>query len=154
MTTFPRERPARMMRNGRDEDQQFDPNEWMYRRYLEDDFDGGYFRPVRFRFPPSLNRQRYSEPEDVIFSETGAFDEHGVLECNVAQLSLRLVDDREFEYSFLPVHRPEDNNYSHSEMWADCAQTGKRDAEPSQVAKKKFRTIASELFQIRIKSPK
>jgi hypothetical protein len=154
MPTSPRDRPTRMMRNGRDEDQQFDHNELMYRRYIEDDFDGGYFRPTRFPFPPSLNRQRFSEPEDVKFSETGLFDEHGVLECSVANLSLRVIDDHQLEYCFIPIHCPEDDNYSHSEMWADCTQTGKRNAEPSKIAKKKFRTIASDLFQIRIKSQK
>src|SRR5580704_2257579 len=113
MTTSSRERPPRMMRNGRAEDAEFSPDELMYRRYLSDDFEGGLLRPARFSFPPSLNRERYSAPEDVIFSETGQFDEFGILECCVDQLSLQILDDRNFEYFFVPIHRPEEDNYSH-----------------------------------------
>lgn len=152
MTTSPRERPPRMMRNGRPAEQQFKPEELMYRRYVEDDFEGGYFRPTRFSFPPSLNRQRFSEPEDVIFSETGEFDEYGVLECSVAELSVRIVDDHKREFAFVPVHRPEETNYSHSEMWADCIQTAKRVEEPSKITKKLYRTLVSERFKVSIKS--
>lgn len=126
----------------------------MYRRYVEDDFDGGLFRPARFPFPPSLNRQRYSEPQDVIFSVTGEFDQHGVLECSVSALSLRLSDDRQTEFTFVPIHLPEEDNYSHSEMWANCTQTGECNEEPSRIARKMHRTKVSQLFRVRIKSTK
>jgi hypothetical protein len=135
-------------------DPNFSPDELTFRRYISDDFEGENFKPPRFSFPPSLNRQRYSEPEDVIFSETGEFDEHGVLECQVAQLSITVRDDRNTDYSFVPVHRPEENNYSHSEMWADCMQTRNRTDRPSKVARKKYRTIVSKRLSVRIRAKK
>jgi len=152
MPISPRERPFRMMRSGRAEDQDFSPSELMYRRYLQDDFEGESFRPARFSFPPSLNRQRYSEPEDVIFSETGEFDDCGVLECSVEQLSVRLLDDRNVEYGFVPVHRPEENNYSHSEIWAKSSQSNAPTPQPSKVARKMYRTFASKLLKVKIEA--
>jgi hypothetical protein len=149
MTTSPRERPARMMRNGRIEDQEFGAGELMYRRYIQEDFDGESLKPARFSFPPSLNRQRYSEPDDVVFSETGEFDEHGVLECAVERLSVQVQD-----HQFIPVHRPEENNYSHSEMWVEHVQTKARIEEPSRAIRKIYRTKVSQLFKIRIKAQK
>jgi hypothetical protein len=143
-----------MLRHGRTEDPNFSPSELMYRRYVLDDFEGENFKPARFSFPPSLNRERYSEPEDVVFSETGQFDEHGVLECEVEKLSLAVRDDREMDYSFVPVHRPEDSNYSHSEIWADCTQTQVRTDSPPRIARKKYRTIISKLVRVRIAAKK
>jgi hypothetical protein len=138
-----------MLRNGRPEDQDFGPAEHMYRRYIKDDFEGEYFKPARFRFPPSLNRQRYSEPEDVIFSERGEFDGCGILECTVQDLSLHLTDDRNMEYHFMPVHVPEEHNYSHSEVWASFGEPPALANEPTKIAKKKYRTVASKFFKIR-----
>jgi hypothetical protein len=143
-----------MLRNGRAEDQEFSSTERMYRRYVQDDFEGESFKPARFRFPPSLNRERYSHPEDVIFSEDGEFDGCGILECTVGELSIRIADDRYVEYQFVPVHMPEENNYSHSEIWADCIQTQVRTDEPSKIAKKKYRTAISKLLRVRTPATK
>jgi hypothetical protein len=143
-----------MLRDGRPEDQQFSPSELMYRRYVQEDFDGEALKPARFSVPPSLNRGKLSEPEDVIFSETGEFDEYGVLECIVEKLSVTVVDDRRMEYVFVPVHLPEENNYSHSEMWADCTQTGQRTDRISKVARKEYRTMVCQRFKVRIASKK
>jgi hypothetical protein len=143
-----------MMRNGRPADQTFSPGELLYRRYVQEDFDGDSLKPARFPMPPSLNRGQYSHPEDVIFSEMGEFDQHGVLECNVEGLSVTVSDDRNMEYIFVPVHRPEENNYSHSEMWADCVQTQQRMEQPSRIARKAYRTMVSRRFKVRIASTK
>lgn len=143
-----------MMRNGRPGDQQFSPGELMYRRYVQEDFDGDCLKPARFSIPPSLNREKYSHPEDVIFSEMGELDQHGVLECSVEGLSVTVFDDHHMEYIFVPVHLPEENNYSHSEMWADCTQTGQRTDRPSRIARKTYRTMVSQRFKVRIASKK
>jgi hypothetical protein len=134
-----------MMRSGRGEVQEFNADELMYRRYIQEDFDGESLKPARFPFPPSLNRQRFSEPADVVFSETGDFDEHGVLECTVEHLSPRIQ-----EHQFVPVHRPEEDNYSHSEMWAEHVQTKLRTELPSKAVRKMYRTKVSQLFKVRI----
>lgn len=154
MCTSPRNRPSRMLRDGRTEDQEFSPAERMYRRYTKDDFEGEYFRPARFRFPPSLNRQRYSEPEDVVFSEHGEFDGCGVLECTVQDLSLQLMGDHEVQYSFIPMHVPEHDNYSHSEIWATFGDPPSRTSEPNKIARKKYRTAASKFFRVRTAATK
>jgi len=142
------------MRNGRPGEQKFSPGELMYRRYVQEDFDGDSLKPARFSIPPSLNREQYSQPEDVIFSEMGEFDHHGVLECNVEGLAVTVLDDRQMEYIFVPVHLPEENNYSHSEMWADCTQTQQRMERPSRIARKTYRTMVSRRFKVRITSKK
>jgi hypothetical protein len=138
-----------MLRNGRAEDQDFSPTEHLYRRYVQADFEGDSLRPARFRFPPSLNRERYSEPEDVVVSETGEFDGCGILESTVGELSLQITDDLQNDYRFLPVHRPEENNYSHIEIWADCVQTGERTDNPTKIARKAYRIRVSQLLRVR-----
>jgi len=61
-----------MYRRGRPEDQHFEPEELLFRRYLREHWLEGHFSGVGFRFPKqSVDRGKYSEPEDVIFSEDG-----------------------------------------------------------------------------------
>jgi len=79
---------------------------------------------------------------------TGAFDNHGILGSTVAALSLKIKDDREHEYDFVPLHKPEEDNFSHSEMWAYSCSEQRHVQEPSRVARKIYRMEISGLFTI------
>jgi len=62
-----------MKRAGRPEDPVFADVEKLFRRYKSEHIIEGSFTGVglSFKNAPSLNREKYSEPQDVLFSETG-----------------------------------------------------------------------------------
>ena len=132
-----------MLRNGRAEDQNFENDELLYRRYLREHFVGNQLIDAYFPFPISLNRQKYSQPQDVIFSEAGSFDGWGVLEFRVDQVSLQMTH-ADAQFFFFPKHAPEENNYSHTET--RCSRTAEHipEIEPSSAVKKKYRVMLSQ----------
>jgi hypothetical protein len=75
------ERPDRMKRNGRAEDQEFQATEKLFRRYMREHYVNGQFSNTGFAFtsPQSVNREKYAEPADVLFSEMDEFADWGVL---------------------------------------------------------------------------
>jgi hypothetical protein len=70
-----------MKRNGRAEDQDFQATEKLFRRYTRDHYMNGQFSNTGFAFtsPQSVNRQKYSEPVDALYSEADEFVDWGVL---------------------------------------------------------------------------
>jgi hypothetical protein len=137
------DRPARMVRNGRPEDPIFNAEEILFRRYAKEHFEGDKIVAAFFNFPPSFNRQKYSEPEDVIFSDDGQFDGWGVLEYRVDQATLGL-EHQSGAFSFFPRHVPEETNYSHTEVRCKALSDGEREVFPSQSIRKLYRTRLSQ----------
>jgi hypothetical protein len=154
--TLERERPERMYQRGRVEDPEFDPGELLYRRYLKEHWIDGIFSNTGFSFPKqSVNRQKYSEPEDVLFLPDGTFDdERGVLEFAVRDIPLILPEGGGPAFVFFPKHVPEEVNFAHSEVWCDrAAKTGEY-VEPNRTVKKLLRTKLSQRVFIRIPARK
>jgi hypothetical protein len=149
--TSPPKRPNRMLRNGRVEDQVFGDAENLYRRYSKEHWVGDTFVSAGFKFPrPSVNREKYSQPEDVVYSDDGKFTGWGVLEFRVENIPQRLVDGAGRPYLFFPWHTPEEDNYAHSEIWCESESQRGQHADPSSQTKKRFRTILSQHVRVRI----
>ena len=140
-----------MFTRDRAEDHVFDANERMYRRYVESDLVQGKYDPTKFGpFPICFNRGKHSEPDDVTFSEDGKYDGYGVLECAAGKLAITIPVDEQLAFHFLPVHKPESDNYSHSEIWANRNEESSL-STPSSKARKLYRTIAArDLFVTKI----
>src|SRR5947209_4442876 len=101
ITSVPK-RPERMKRNGRPEDQEFAATEKLFRRYALRDYINGQFSGLGFAFPAqSVNREKYSEAADVLFSEGNEFDGWGVLSFTVEDLPISLPLDHP-QYRFFP----------------------------------------------------
>jgi hypothetical protein len=136
-----------MYRNGRPEDQVFDGAELLCRRYVQEHLINGQFSPAGFSFKtsgPSVNRQKYSDPEDVLFLPDGTFcDECGVLEFAVWNIPAR-IQGGQSAYVFSPRHVPEDLNYAHSEIWCDSEEPTGGCVEPTRAVKKKLRAILGQ----------
>jgi hypothetical protein len=142
-----------MFRNGRAEDQVFGKDENLYRRYIKEHWVNNTFVGAGFQFPrPSVNRQRYSEPEDVIYSDEGEFDGCGVLEFSVEHIPQRLVDGAGKAYVFFPWHTPDEDNYAHSEIWCESESERGQQADPNSTTKKKFRTMLSQHAKVKIEA--
>jgi len=157
LTTLPRERPDRMFRRGRPEDQEFGREEFLYRRYLSDHWIDGHFSDLGFKFPrQSLNRQKYSEPEDVLLSDEGTnYEGYGVLEFLVCDIPPALQAPGTRVFVFFPKHVPRELNYAHSELWCDTEhRTGDYIEPRSSIIKKLLRTKLSQHVSIRIPASK
>ena len=155
MPTLPRERPDRMYRRGRAEDSEFRPEELLFRRYMKEHWVEGQFTPAGFKFPKqSVNREKYSEPEDVLFAEEASFEGWGVLQFSVSDIPPRLFANEVLAFIFFPKHVPEEDNYAHSEIWCDQEERTGEYVEPSKKFKKLFRSKLSQRVSIRIEASK
>jgi hypothetical protein len=145
------ERPDRMKRNGRAEDQIFDANEKLFRRYTRAHYVNGQFSNTGFAFnsPQSVNRQKYSELADALFSETDDFANWGVLSFKVGDLPVLFPPDAP-RYSFYPRHVPMEDNYAHSEVWCDSIPATGGYVKPSSGTRKLFRTVLSQRVVVEI----
>jgi hypothetical protein len=153
--TLARERPERMYQRGRVEDPEFDPGELLYRRYLKEHWIDGTFSNTGFSFPKqSVNREKYSEPEDVLFLPDGTSNaEMGVLEFAVRDIPPTLQHGGP-AFLFFPKHVPIEANFSHSELWCDRAERTGEYVEPNSTVKKLLRTKLSQRVIIRIPARK
>jgi hypothetical protein len=148
-----------MYRHGRAEDPDFSPNELLYRRYVQQHWIDGRFAPEGFRFSEnsgqSVNRQKYSEPDDVLFLNDGTYDDDlGILEFAVRDIPVRLPENDSPAFVFFPKHVPEELNFGHSEVWCDKEERTGRYVEPNKVVKKLLRTKISQRVFIRIPARK
>ena len=145
-----------MYRRGRPVDQEFEPSEQLYRRYKREHWVDNHFSNTGLRFPdesgPSVNRGKYSEPEDVLFSPSGEFNRWGVLKFRVADIPGPIEDGAGCLYLFSARHVPEDDNYAHSELWAATAGEGAKPARPSSRVKKEFRVRLSQRITVCIEA--
>ena len=146
------DRPDRMRRNGRPVDQDFHPGEKLFRRYAADHLIEGQFSPIGLSFdptPPSVNREKYSEPPDVLFSETNDFANWGVWSVKAGDL-LSAFPEIEPTFSFYPKHTPMEDNYAHSEIWSDQIPPTGSYAKQSRSVRKLFRTFLCQRIVIEI----
>jgi hypothetical protein len=124
-----------MLRRGRPEDQEFALLEQVYRRCRKDAFDSaGRLEVAAMKFPrQSVNRERYSEPADVLFHPDGLYDDFGVFQFQVQDLPPPIG-----YFAFSVRHAPEEENFSHSEIWSSKSESPDY-AEPSKTVKAQFR---------------
>jgi hypothetical protein len=143
--------PEHLLRNGRPEDQTFAADELLFRRYIQEHFYNNKIVDASFSFPgPSVNREKFSQPEDALFSEEGLFEGWGILEFPVRSVTVRLEDGQGIGFVFFPKHAPLDDNYSHTEIACEREQHRGVLANPSSVTKKRFRAMLSQRVRVRI----
>ncbi len=141
-----------MLQGDRSVDNNFESNELLYRRFCPDEVLGDRLAPDSIKFPDwSVNRQKFSEPEDVKFpsgSDT-AYLCCGVVEFRVGDIPSKV--DEEGIFTFRVEHKPELDNYSHSELVTyKNGVSGKetKNFNVSKTIKKRFRTILSDRTKI------
>jgi hypothetical protein len=126
-------------------------------RYSADNFLEGQLLPaaIRSQLKQSVNRGSLSEPEDVLFSETGEYNGLGVVGFPVSAIPLRVDQSDGPSFCFFMRHEPEELNYSHSEIWSDHDPRTGDFRRPSKTVSMTFRirlcqSIGSD--QIKIKA--
>lgn len=145
------ERPERMRRNGRAEDPSFEPSEKLFRRYLQSHYINGHFsnNGLSLDTPPSVSREKYSQPADVLFDEADEFANWGVLSFRVVDVPQTLPPDSA-QYRFWPKHSPFEVNYAHAEIWCDRIIGTDAYVKPTPSIRKLFRALLSQRVVIEI----
>jgi hypothetical protein len=130
----------------------FDPDELLYRRYSLVHIVNGQVAPQSISFPkPSLNRSRFSRPEDVLHVDCCNGKEltgWGVLESNASDLRVSAESGDSRTFTLYPKHVPEPTCYAHSELW--CSSPTSEDAKPTDSVKEKLRIKLSRVLKVTI----
>jgi len=135
-------RPERMYKDDRPIDQFFDKEELLYNRCLSDHIRGNSLLPSAIKFPDwSVNRSKYSDPEDVLFPK---FFDWGIAQFTVGDVPDSLTSPGEIIYNFKVDHDPVEDNYAHSEIRTYKEEIHKKDLDVNNTVKKKFRQILAE----------
>jgi hypothetical protein len=139
----PRDRPERFYRRGREVVPDFEATEMLYMRYSAEHFLENQLNPaaIRSQLKQSVNRGRFSEPEDVLFSETGDYDGLGSVGFPVSAIPSRVEQPDGPSYTFSVQHQPEELNYSHSELWSDQDPGTGGFRKPSKTVSATFRIL-------------
>lgn len=129
-----------MIRNRRPVIPNFAADEPLFLRYGVDDFVNGQLVAAALHFPrQSVNRGRFSEPEDVLYHDEGKYDGLGAVEFGVADIPATITGDQGSTYRFFMHHEPLDDNYGHSEIWSARPESEEEYREPGKSTKLQFR---------------
>lgn len=128
-----------MFCRGREIVREFDGAELLFLRYSRQHFTEGHLEPHAIRTQQSINRGLFSEPEDTLFSEIGAYDGFGVVQFEVGEVPAEQSQPNGPSYEFFVVHRPRTDNYSHSEIWSDQKPAEGYHRKPSKTVSMEFR---------------
>ena len=112
------ELPTAMLRNGRSKDQDFRPDEYLYRRVplVLWDFTGVDIDAIELP-DMSVVRSKYGHPEWARL-ESDECIHWGVIGFRVGDIPAKLLHLGVFTWTFGPRHVPLEENYPHSEVWA------------------------------------
>ena len=137
-----------MYANGRSATSFADPLEPLYLRFGLEDFLGGQLVPAAVRVPgQSVNRGSLSEPEDVLFHDEGRYDGLGVVEFQVQDIPPRIIAEQGSSAIFFMMHKPLQDNFSHSEIVCDRAEPLEGNHQASKSVKLKFRADLCKLIR-------
>jgi hypothetical protein len=148
-----------MYRRSREVVPTFEPTEYLYLRYSAQNFLDGQLEPtaIRSQLKQSVNRGSFSEPQDVLFSESGEYNGLGVVEFRVSDIPQRVEQPNGPTYAFFMQHEPEEESYAHSEIWSDHDPRTGTFRTPSRTVSLNFRVRLCRMIgieQVRIEAVK
>lgn len=120
--------PDRLRANGRGIDPNFDDDEVLYRAVHEDAFVAGFVDPNSWNLnDDSVNRSKYSERDDVLIDR----DNHVPVQLSVSSFPIigsppGTVSDSPHQFCISPIHKPLEENYSHSVLRCHLLADGQR----------------------------
>jgi hypothetical protein len=146
MASSTSETPDHLKRNGKPADPQFTAQEELYRRFSKKEVDpsSGELLDATLLFPLSTNRQKYSEPKDVLFSPTNQYAGFGIVRLLVGDIPETVPDDQGTVHWFRPAHEPEEDNFSHTHVQCENETPVGQAIKGSSTARKKCRSILKQ----------
>ena len=131
-----------MYRRGRPIDPIFEPAEWLYHRCKLEEVDGDRLLPTAISFRNwSVNRGKYSEPEDVLIPD---WKDWGIAKFRAEHVPGPMNTAGDTVWEFKIEHDPLEDNYSHSEIRSYKNGALAPKPQPSDLIKKAFRQIISD----------
>jgi hypothetical protein len=125
----------------------FEPEEELYRRYTSDHWTAGVFTGVALRFPnPSFNRSSLSSPTEVLRDGPKRFDGWGVLGCYVLDVPKKVVSATQEVFEFFARYDPLPTNPAHSVI----AHMPRTDEPLPPLVKKQVRTRLGQRMRMLI----
>jgi hypothetical protein len=120
----------------------------LYRRFSQKEMDplSGLLVDAALQFPFSTNRQKYSKPEDVLYSPTNEYAGFGIVKFQVGDIPEKVVDANELVHWFRPAHEPEESNFSHTHVQCENETPVGQPVKGSATARKKCRSILKQKF--------
>lgn len=116
-------------------DPEFEDSERLFRRIHPEHFMEGVLADAFLPFPSfSVNREKYSQPEDVIRDHPT----FGIAAFAVGDIPPELEGEPGQAFRFGVEHAPLPDNYAHSEVHS--YQNGAK-AKPSRIVRKRFRDL-------------
>jgi len=131
---------------------EFDPNEFLFRRFKKELCVDGNFLPAALPFPrPSFNRSQFSAPRDVLHPDYAAgkdLSNWGVFKCAVRDVPREVRAADGVRFHFHPEHEPLPTCYAHSVIGCENPNSP-HDAprEPSKTARTLFRTELAKAIE-------
>ncbi len=111
--------PDEMMQKGRAADQDFSPNEWLYRRVPHVLWDDGGVELDAIELPDmSVNREKHGGRPEWARLLSDDYADWGVIGFQVQDVPPELQHIGIYLYKFRPVHVPHHRNYHHTEVQA------------------------------------
>lgn len=139
------DRPEDMWRRGRPPDQSFEPEHELYYRVKQSHLVGdrvevlGVQNPPFQDFPFSVNWSKYSRPGWVLIPPA-ASEEPFFVGFSVAAIRVDALPAGVQGVTLKPEHRPEDDNYSHSEVFPT--------SPPDRPTRKKLRQMLADRLRL------
>ena len=148
--TVESERPLRMFRNGRPDNPTFHEDERLYFRVKPANATNGQIELTEIRYPDfSVNREKYGEPEDVVYGYSG-FAIAYFLVKDVPEAETPA--NSEFTYDFVVVHCPEEKvgeeNFAHCEVRSRRNGVFNRELKLPKTVKSRYRQALAERTQL------
>ncbi len=143
--------PEELLWQGREPDQVFDDDEYLFYRAKAVD-ERGKLGSVDVMWPNvSVNRGKYSKPIHVLYAKLPMFLSWLVMEFHVRDIPPELIHPDQRKYQFAPVHDPvkppiePDENYAHAEirMFQNQQPTNKA----PELVKKQFRQLLADRME-------
>jgi hypothetical protein len=109
--------PDYMLRRNRPLDQDFEPEEELFRAFGADDLEGDRVAIDAIELPDmSVNREKYGPPESLLYLDMWVG--HGVAGFKVKDIPPEMLHRGTRRFTFQVVHDPTENNYPHSVIQA------------------------------------
>ena len=109
--------PEEMKKNGRPRIPAFDPDEYLYRRVMPEQWDEAAIDIDAIELPDmSVNRSSLGPPQWVRLEEERCKD-WAVVGFKVKDIPTDILHLGVYFYTFNVLHIPLENNYPHSEVW-------------------------------------
>lgn len=145
----------RLAANGRSADQDFAPEEELYRRIMSEHFVEGCLVAMSIDFPEcSVVRQKYTEsPHDTLLQDFPKYLKYGCVKWTVSEIppSLEMtVDNKELVSHFRVEHVPDDDFFPHSEVRAYKNNKYDKPRKPAKTIDKIIRQILADRAKLEI----